>query len=100
MVSPVNFYILASLLLAVGLMGLAFRRNLISVFFSLEIILNSANVILVGFSQRMGNVDGQVFVFFILAVAAAEAAVGLAIVVSLFRLRKTVDIDEFSKLRW
>jgi NADH-quinone oxidoreductase subunit K len=100
MISPANFYILASLLLAIGLLGLIFRRNLISVFFSLEIILNSANVILVGFSQKMGNVNGQVFVFFILAVAAAEAAVGLAIVVSLFRLRKTIDIEEFSKLRW
>ena len=100
MISPANFYILASLLLAIGLLGLIFRRNLISVFFSLEIILNSSNVILVGFSQKMGNVNGQVFVFFILAVAAAEAAVGLAIVVSLFRLRKTIDIEEFSKLRW
>ncbi len=100
MISPANFYILGAILLSIGVFGLIVRRNLISVFFSLEIILNSANVVLVGFSQRMANVDGQVFVFFILAVAAAEAAVGLAIVVSLFRLKRSINIDEFSKLRW
>jgi len=100
LISPANFYILGAILLSIGVFGLIVRRNLISVFFSLEIILNSANVVLVGFSQRMANVDGQVFVFFILAVAAAEAAVGLAIVVSLFRLKRSINIDEFSKLRW
>lgn len=94
------FFIVSGLLFAIGLLGVIVRRNAIALFFSLEILLNSANVLLVGFSKADGNLFGQIFVFFVLAVAAAEAAVGLAIVVSLYRHRKGVNTEEFTSLRW
>jgi NADH-quinone oxidoreductase subunit K len=98
--SPSDFFLLSALLFGVGIFGLVVRRNVISIFFSLELLLNSANVLLVGFSKLQGNLYGEVFVFFVLAVAAAEAAVGLAIVVALYRLTGSVDTSEFRRLRW
>jgi NADH-quinone oxidoreductase subunit K len=98
--SPVNFFVLSALLFGIGLFGLIVRRNVITVFFSLELLLNSANVLLVGFSKLHGNVYGEIFVFFVLAVAAAEAAVGLAIVVALYRLTGSIDTSDFTRLRW
>ncbi|RUM45506.1 MAG: NADH-quinone oxidoreductase subunit NuoK [Desulfurobacterium sp.] len=98
--SPVNFFVLSSLLFGIGLFGLIVRRNVITVFFSLELLLNSANVLLVGFSKLHGNLYGEIFVFFVLAVAAAEAAVGLAIVVALYRLTGSIDTSDFRRLRW
>ena len=95
-----GFFLLSGLLFAVGLFGIIIRRNVISLFFSLELLLNSANVLLVGFSKVHGNMFGEVFVFFVLAVAAAEAAVGLAIVVAIYRLRKSINTEDFSLLRW
>jgi NADH-quinone oxidoreductase subunit K len=98
--TPSAFFVLSALLFAVGVFGIVARRNVISLFFSLELLLNSANVLLVGFSKFHGNTYGEIFVFFVLAVAAAEAAVGLAIVVSLFRLSGSVDTDDYRTLRW
>jgi NADH-quinone oxidoreductase subunit K len=98
--SPIDFFILSALLFGVGIFGIVARRNVISLFFSLELILNSANVLLVGFSKLHQNLFGEVFVFFVLAVAAAEAAVGLAIVVALYRLTGSVNTEDFSRLRW
>jgi NADH-quinone oxidoreductase subunit K len=98
--SPVGFFILSALLFGIGIFGIVVRRNVISLFFSLELILNSANVLLVGFSKLHQNLSGEVFVFFVLAVAAAEAAVGLAIVVALYRLTGSVNTEDFSRLRW
>ena len=91
--------ILAAFLFVIGVAGVLVRRNAIIVFLCVERMLNAANLAFVAFSRTLG-VDGQVFVFFVIAVAAAEAAVGLAIVISIFRLRETVDLERFNVLRW
>lgn len=91
--------ILAAFLFVIGVAGVLVRRNAIIVFLCVELMLNAANLAFVAFSRTLG-VDGQVFVFFVIAVAAAEAAVGLAIVISIFRLRETVDLERFNVLRW
>ena len=83
-----------------GLAGVLVRRNAIVVFMSIELMLNAGNVALVGFSRSLGALDGQVFVFFVLAVAAAEAAIGLAILIAVFRHRPSVNLDDFHLLRW
>jgi len=84
----------------VGVVGVLTRRNAIIVFMSIELMLNSANLSLVTFSSYMGNPAGQIFVFFVMAVAAAEAAVGLAIIIALFRNKLTLNIDEINILKW
>lgn len=84
----------------VGVAGVLTRRNAIIVFMSIELMLNSANLTLVTFSSFMGNPIGQLFVFFVMAVAAAEAAVGLAIIIALFRNKLTLNIDEINILKW
>jgi NADH-quinone oxidoreductase subunit K len=91
--------ILAAFLFVIGVAGVLVRRNAIIVFMCVELMLNAANLAFVAFSRTLG-VDGQVFIFFVIAVAAAEAAVGLAIVISIFRLRETVDLERFNILRW
>jgi len=95
-----NWYLsLSAVLFTLGVLGVLLRRNAIVVFLSIELMLNAVNLSLVAFSQAFGDVDGQVLVFFVMAVAAAEAAVGLAIVIALFRNRETVNIDDISLLR-
>lgn len=89
---------LALAMFAVGLIGVTCRRNILIVLLSVEIMLNSANLALVAFSRAHGNLDGQVFVFFAMVVAAAEVAVGLAIVIALYRLRQSTDIDDADEL--
>lgn len=84
----------------VGVVGVLTRRNAIVVFMSIELMLNSANLTLVAFSSYLGNAAGQLFVFFVMAVAAAEAAVGLAIIIALFRNKLTLNIDELNILKW
>lgn len=90
--------LLAAALFAVGLVGLTSRRNVLMMLLSVEILLNAANLALVAFSRVHANLDGQVFVFFTMTVAAAEVAVGLAIVIALFRLRQTTDVGEVREL--
>ena len=90
--------LLAVALFAVGLVGVTSRRNVLMVLLSVEIMLNAANLALVAFSRLHANLDGQVFVFFTMTVAAAEVAVGLAIVIALFRLRRTTDLGEVREL--
>ena len=85
-------------LFAVGILGVACRRNILIMLLSVEIMLNAANLVLVGFSRVHGELSGQVFVFFAMVVAAAEVAVGLAIVIALFRLRKSTDVDDADEL--
>jgi NADH-quinone oxidoreductase subunit K len=98
---PIEYYlILSAFMFAVGVAGVLTRRNAIIVFMSIELMLNSANLSLVTFSSFMGNSIGQLFVFFVMAVAAAEAAVGLAIIIALFRNRPTLNIDEINILKW
>ena len=98
---PIEYYlILSAFLFVVGVAGVLTRRNAIIVFMSIELMLNSANLSLVTFSSYMGNSIGQLFVFFVMAVAAAEAAVGLAIIIALFRNKPTLNIDEINILKW
>jgi NADH-quinone oxidoreductase subunit K len=89
---------LGIVLFAIGMLGVASRRNVLIMLLSIEIMLNAANVVLVGFSRAHGDLSGQVFVFFSMTVAAAEVAVGLAIVLAVYRLRRTADVDEVADL--
>ena len=96
----INHYLfLSSILFSIGVMGVLLRRNFIVIFMSIELMLNSVNVLLAAFSRFNGNQDGQVFVFFILTVAAAESAIGLAILVVLFRNRSSIRVDELDTLK-
>lgn len=96
-----NFYlILALLLFTIGVIGVLTRRNAIVVFMCIELMLNSVNLVFVSFSSFLGNLNGQIFVFFIMTVAAAEAAVGLAIIIALYRNKPTINLDEINILKW
>ncbi len=94
------YLVLSAALFTIGVVGVLIRRNAIIVFMSIELMLNSANLTLVTFSSYLGNSIGQLFVFFVMAVAAAEAAVGLAIIIALFRNKLTVNIDEINIFKW
>jgi NADH-quinone oxidoreductase subunit K len=101
MTTTIEYYlILSAFMFIVGVAGVLTRRNAIIVFMSIELMLNSANLTLVTFSSYLGNSIGQLFVFFVMTVAAAEAAVGLAIIIAIFRNKLTVNIDEINILKW
>lgn len=98
---PMEYYlIISAFMFFVGVTGVLIRRNAIVVFMCIELMLNSANLTLVTFSSFLGDPAGQVFVFFVMTVAAAEAAVGLAIIIAIFRNRLTVNIDEINIFKW
>ena len=98
---PLNYYLaLSAVLFTVGVIGVLTRRNAIIVFMCVELMLNSVNLSLIGFSAYQGDATGQILVFFVMVVAAAEAAVGLAIIIALFRNKQTVNIDEINILKW
>ena len=94
------YLILAAVLFTIGTVGVLTRRNAIIIFMSIELMLNSVNLTLVSFASFMGDTAGLIFVIFIMAVAAAEAAVGLAIVLALFRKKQTVYVDEVNIMKW
>ncbi|MCO4291279.1 NADH-quinone oxidoreductase subunit NuoK [Solitalea sp. MAHUQ-68] len=97
---PLNHYILlSSIIFFIGIIGVITRRNAIVVFMSIELMLNAVNLLLTAFSAYRGDAAGQVFVFFIMAVAAAEVAVGLAIIVMIYRNNNSIDIDLLNKLK-
>jgi NADH-quinone oxidoreductase subunit K len=97
---PVEAYVMLSMVLfTLGAMGVLLRRNAILVFMSVELMLNAANLALVAFARRWGGLDGQLFVFFVITVAAAEVAVGLALIVAIFRTKKSINIDDLSQMR-
>jgi NADH-quinone oxidoreductase subunit K len=99
--TPNTYYMaLSAILFAIGVAGVLIRRNVIVMFLSIELMLNAVNLSLVALGHRIGSMDGQVIVFFVMTVAAAEAAVGLAIILSMFRNRETVNADELNLLRW
>ena len=99
--APLSHYLAVSaILFIIGTAGVLFRRNAIIIFMCVELMLNAVNLTLIAFSQFLGNQTGQILVFFVMTVAAAEAAVGLAIVISLFRNRQTVDVGQINLLRW
>ena len=92
------YLMLSATLFAVGLTGVIIRRNMITVLMAIELMLNAVNINLVAFSHRVANLEGQIFAVFIITVAAGEAAVGLAIIIQLYRLRSTVNVDESREL--
>lgn len=95
-----HFLILSAILFSIGTAGVFLRRNLITILLSIEIMLNAVNLTFVAVGRSIGSVDGQIIVFFVMTVAAAEAAVGLAIVIALFRHRETLSPDAFTSLKW
>jgi NADH-quinone oxidoreductase subunit K len=98
---PIAWYlVLAIALFAIGAFGALTRRSGIAIFLSIELMLNSANLVLAAYARMLGDRAGQMVVFFALAVAAAEAAVGLALFIAVFRSRKTIDLDRITLLRW
>lgn len=100
MIPAPAYLILSALLFTIGAVGVLVRRNVIVMFMCIELMLNAVNLSFVTFDRIMGALDGQVAVFFVLVVAAAEVVVGLAIIVSIFRRRATADADQVSLLRW
>ena len=94
-----HYLVVSGLLFALGLFGVIARRNLLVIYMSLELMLNAANLALVAFSRFNGDLDGQVFVFFIVTVAAAEVAVGLALIVALYRKRQTTHVEDLTMMK-
>jgi NADH-quinone oxidoreductase subunit K len=100
MVSLEHYLILSAVIFAIGVVGVLVRRNLIVVLMSIELMLNAVNLTFVAFSSFRGSMDGQVVVFFVMAVAAAEAVIGLAIIIAVFRHRQSLDPEEMQLLKW
>ena len=97
---PIAFYlILAAILFSIGVAAFLIKRNIITVFMSIELMLNAVNLTFVAFAHMWNRVQGQIFVFFVMVVAAAEAAVGLAIIIAIFRARKTLNVDEINLMK-
>jgi NADH-quinone oxidoreductase subunit K len=99
MVAVEWYVMLSAILFTIGVIGVLTRRNALVVFMSVELMLNSANLALVAFSRRWNHVDGQILTFFVITVAAAEVAVGLALLVGIFRTRNTTNVDEVNTMR-
>jgi NADH-quinone oxidoreductase subunit K len=100
-VVPLSWYIvLSAVIFSIGVLGFLIRRNVIIMLISIEIMLNAANISLAAFSHYTQDMRGQIFVFFVIAVAAAEVAIGLAIVIALFRNKPTINVDELNIMRW
>ena len=99
-ITPLHYSVLSAALFMIGVIGVLVRRNIIIIFMSIELILNAVNINLVALSEQLQNMVGQVFVVFVIAVAAAEAAVGLGIIIAFYRNKETVNIDEMSLMRW
>ena len=98
---PLSHYLIVSaVLFAIGTAGVFLRRNLITILLSIEIMLNAVNLTFIAFARQLGDLDGQIIVFFVMTVAAAEAAVGLAIVIGLYRHRESLNPDAFASLKW
>jgi NADH-quinone oxidoreductase subunit K len=99
MITTTHYILLSAALFTIGVVGVMVRRNIIIIFMSIELILNAVNINLIAFSQQLQNGIGQVFAIFVIAVAAAEAAVGLGIILALYRNKETVNIDEMNVMR-
>ncbi|RJP56058.1 MAG: NADH-quinone oxidoreductase subunit NuoK [Deltaproteobacteria bacterium] len=101
MMIPLSYYLtLSAVLFTVGVIGVLVRRNAIVIFMSIELMLNAVNLSFVAISRHLDSLDGQIFVFFVMTVAAAEVAVGLAIIINLFRNKETVNVDEINIMKW
>ncbi len=98
---PISYYlILSAIVFLTGVVGVLIRRNIIAILLSIELMLNATNINFVAFSDHLQDLSGQVFVFFTLTVAAAEVAVGLAIIIALHRSKSTINVEEFNLLKW
>jgi NADH-quinone oxidoreductase subunit K len=98
---PLSYYlILSGLIFSIGVLGFLVRRNILVIFMSIELMLNGVNLSLVAFARQFGSMDGQIFVFLIMTVAAAEAAVGLAIIIAFFRNKKSANVDDLNLMKW
>jgi len=100
MITSTHYLVLSSALFTIGVAGVMVRRNIIIVFMSIELMLNAVNINLVAYSYQLQNLAGQVFAIFVIAVAAAEAAVGLGILLAFYRNKETVNVDEMNLLKW
>jgi NADH-quinone oxidoreductase subunit K len=100
MITLNHYLAVAAALFVIGLMGVIMRRNLLVIYMSLEMMLQAANLTFVAFAHFNGHIDGQIFVFFVITVAAAEVAVGLALIVALYRLRQTTSVDALTTLKF
>jgi NADH-quinone oxidoreductase subunit K len=97
---PTSYFVaLSAILFTLGVLGVLTRRNAIIIFMSIELMLNSANLLFVAFARQFQQADGQIFVFFIMTVAAAEVAVGLALIVTIFRTKQSINVDEINQLK-
>ncbi len=98
---PLHYYLLVSaILFAIGTFGVLTRRNAIVIFMCVELMLNAVNLTFIAFSRFLGSIDGQVFVFFIMTVAAAEAAVGLALMIAFYKNRESIDVEDVNLMKW
>ena len=98
---PLSAYLtLSAFLFAIGVVGVAVRRNALIIFMSIELMLNAVNLTFLAFARFLNSMDGQIFVFFVMVVAAAEVAVGLAIIITIYRNKETVDVAELNLLKW
>ena len=95
-----SYLIVSAILFAIGTIGVLTRKNIIVIFMCIELMLNAVNLTFVAFSRHLGNLDGQVFVFFIMTVAAAEAAVGLALIIAFFNNKQSIDVDDVNLMKW
>jgi NADH-quinone oxidoreductase subunit K len=100
MVSLHSYLILSAILFAIGTVGVLTRRNAIVIFMCVELMLNAVNLTFIAFSKYLGNLDGQIFVFFVMTVAAAEAAVGLALMIAFFKNRESIDVEDMNLMKW
>jgi NADH-quinone oxidoreductase subunit K len=100
MVSLNSYLILSALLFAIGTIGVLTRRNAIVIFMCVELMLNAVNLTFIAFSKFLGNLDGQVFVLFVMTVAAAEAAVGLALMIAFYKNRESIDVEDMNMMKW
>jgi NADH-quinone oxidoreductase subunit K len=95
-----GYLIVSAILFAIGTIGVLTRKNVIVIFMCIELMLNAVNLTFVAFSRYLGNLDGQVFVFFIMTVAAAEAAVGLALIIAFFNNKQSIDVNDVNMMKW
>ncbi|RII28664.1 MAG: NADH-quinone oxidoreductase subunit NuoK [Geobacter sp.] len=95
-----KYLILSAILFSIGTLGVLIRRNAIVMFMCIELMLNAVNLTFIALSKHLGNIDGQVFVFFVMTVAAAEAAVGLALMIAFFKNRESIDVEDINMMKW
>jgi NADH-quinone oxidoreductase subunit K len=100
MITPAHYTVLSAALFVLGMIGVLVRRNIIVIFMSIELMLNAVNINLVAYSAQLHNAVGQVFAIFVICVAAAEAAIGLGIILAFYRNKETINIDEMNLMRW